>query len=93
MVAVPPSGVEKARDALSAVQQWVAEELQLTLRAALVPVADVIAAGLSVRVARFQVNPDVSYAMFAGGGSSWAEARMKEGLFAVPPHLREHGRT
>lgn len=85
MVAVPPSGVEKARDALSAVQEWVAEELQLTLRAALVPVADVIAAGLSVRVARFQVNPDVSYAMFAGGGSSWAEARMKEGLFAVPP--------
>jgi hypothetical protein len=85
MVAVPPSGVEKARNALSAVQRWVDEELQLTLRAALVPVADVDAAGLSVRVARFQVNPDVSYAMFAGGGSSWAEARMKEGLFAVPP--------
>ena len=84
MVAVPPSGVDKAREALSAVQNWVAEELQLTLRAALVPVADVIAAGLEVRVARFQVNPDVSYAMFAGGGSSWAEARMKEGLFAVP---------
>ncbi|OBZ92294.1 adenylate cyclase [Pararhizobium polonicum] len=85
LVAVPPSGVEKARDALAAVQNWVGEELQLTLRAALVPVADVIAAGLEVRVARFQVNPDVSYAMFAGGGSSWAEARMKEGLFAVPP--------
>jgi hypothetical protein len=87
LVAVPPSGVEKARDALSAVQNWVGEELQLTLRAALVPVADVIAAGLEVRVARFQVNADVSYAMFAGGGSSWAEARMKEGLFAVPPAL------
>jgi hypothetical protein len=85
MVAVPPSGVDKARDALSAVQAWVGEELQLTLRAALVPVADVIAAGLEVRVARFQVNANVSYAMFAGGGSSWAEARMKEGLFAVPP--------
>jgi len=85
MVAVPPSGLEKARNALSAVQNWVGEELQLTLRAALVPVADVIAAGLEVRVARFQVNPDISYAMFAGGGSSWAEARMKEGLFAVPP--------
>ncbi|MBP1861395.1 DUF3095 domain-containing protein [Rhizobium herbae] len=84
MVAVPPSGVEKARNALSAVQNWVGEELQLTLRAALVPVADVVAAGLEVRVARFQVNPDISYAMFAGGGSSWAEARMKEGLFAVP---------
>ncbi|MEK1928571.1 MAG: DUF3095 domain-containing protein [Pararhizobium sp.] len=85
LVAVPPSGVEKARAALSAVQKWVTEELQLTLRAALVPVSDVIAAGLEVRVARFQVNPNISYAMFAGGGSSWAEARMKEGLFAVPP--------
>lgn len=85
LVAVPPSGVEKAREALSAVQAWVGEELQLTLRAALVPVAEVVAAGLAVRVARFQVNPEVSYAMFAGGGSSWAEARMKEGLFAVPP--------
>jgi len=85
LVAVPPSGVEKARAALSAVQKWVTEELQLTLRAALVPVGDVIAAGLEVRVARFQVNPNISYAMFAGGGSSWAEARMKDGLFAVPP--------
>lgn len=85
LVAVPPSGVEKAREALSAVQAWVGEELQLTLRAALVPVANIVAAGLAVRVARFQVAPEVSYAMFAGGGSSWAEARMKEGLFAVPP--------
>jgi len=84
LVAVPPSGVEKARAALSAVQKWVTEELQLTLRAALVPVGDVNTAGLEVRVARFQVNPNISYAMFAGGGSSWAEARMKEGLFAVP---------
>ena len=84
LVAVPPSGVEKARSALSAVQKWVGEELRLTLRAALVPVADVIEAGLEVRVARFQVAPDVSYAMFAGGGSNWAETRMKEGRFAVP---------
>lgn len=87
LVAVPPSGAERARNALSAVQNWVRNELGLTLRAALVPVAEVIAAGLEVRVARFQVTPDVSYAMFAGGGSSWAEARMKEGRFAVPPAL------
>jgi hypothetical protein len=85
VVAVPPSGVEKARSALSAVQSWVGEELQLTLRAALVPVTDIAAAGVEARVARFQVTPDLSYAMFAGGGSSWAEARMREGLYAVPP--------
>lgn len=85
IVAVPPSGAERARSALSAVQNWVGKELGLTLRVALVPVAEIIAAGREVRVARFQVTPDVSYAMFAGGGSSWAEARMKEGRFAVPP--------
>lgn len=85
IVAVPPSGAETAREALSAVQRWVGEELQLMLRVALVPVADIIAAGLEVRIARFQVAPDVSYAMFSGGGSSWAEARMKEGLYPIPP--------
>jgi hypothetical protein len=85
MVAVPPSGIEKARTALSAVQSWVGEELNLRLRAAFVPVAEITAAGLEVRVARFQVTPDLSYAMFAGGGANWAEARMKDGLFAVPP--------
>ena len=85
LVAVPPSAVGKAHDALAAVQSWVGEELQLSLRAALVPVAEIHAAGLEVRVARFQVSPGASYAMFAGGGSSWAEARMKEGLFGVAP--------
>ncbi|HTO31600.1 MAG TPA: DUF3095 domain-containing protein [Pararhizobium sp.] len=85
LVAVPPAAVAKARDALGAVQNFVAEELELKLRAALVPVADIQAARLEVRVARFQASPDVSYAMFSGGGASWAEARMKEGLFSVPP--------
>jgi hypothetical protein len=85
IVAVPPSGVERARSALSAVQGWVGRELQLTLRVALVPVHEIIAAGFEVRVARFQVTPDVSYAMFSGGGASWAEARMKEGRYGVPP--------
>ncbi len=28
--------------------------------------------------------PEVSYAMFSGGGASWAEAEMKAGRFAVP---------
>lgn len=85
LVAVPPTSLEAASEALSAVQKWVEDELLLTLRAALVPVADVIGAGLEVRVARFQVNPNIAYAMFAGGGSSWAEARVKEGVYSVAP--------
>jgi hypothetical protein len=36
-----------------------------------------------VRVARFSPSDFVSYAMFAGGGASWAEKQMKAGRFAV----------
>jgi hypothetical protein len=85
MVAVPASAEAETRAALASVQTWVAEELGLTLRTALVPVSDIRAQGFDVRVARFQVGPDVSYAMFAGGGASWAEAEMKAGRYVVPP--------
>jgi hypothetical protein len=36
-------------------------------------------------VARFKVAPELSYAMFAGGGIAWAEAEMKAGHYEVPP--------
>jgi len=85
LVALPASVAEKARAALAAVQAWVADELQLTLRAALVPMQDVRAMGLDVRVARFGASRDVSYAMFAGGGASWAEAQMKAGKYRIDP--------
>ncbi|MHC1551689.1 DUF3095 domain-containing protein [Phyllobacterium sp. K27] len=85
LVAVPASQELKAHDALAAVQVWVEEELHLNLRTALVPMADVRAHGLDVRVARFKVSPDVSYAMFAGGGASWAEAQMKAGKYLIKP--------
>lgn len=85
VVALPASTAEKARAALAAVQAWVADELQLTLRAALVPMQDVRAMGLDVRVARFGASRDVSYAMFAGGGASWAEAQMKAGKYRIDP--------
>ena len=54
------------------------------MRIALVPVAAVRAQGLDVRVARFGPSPNLSYAMFSGGGLGWAEAAMKRGEFAVP---------
>src|SRR4051794_4375502 len=53
------------------------------MRVALVPVAAVRAQGLDVRVARFGPSPNLSYAMFSGGGFNWAEAAMKRGEFAV----------
>jgi hypothetical protein len=54
------------------------------MRVALVPVAAVRAQGLDVRVARFGPSPNLSYAMFSGGGLGWAEAAMKRGEFSVP---------
>ncbi len=84
-VAVPPEGLDKARQALAEAARWISEDLELTMRVALVPVAAVRAAGLDVQVARFRPNDDVSYAMFAGGGSAWAEGQMKAGAFAVDP--------
>ena len=73
-VAIPGSAIEQTRQALAAVKTWVAEELQLDLRAAIVPMADIRAQGLDVRVARFQASSEIAYAMFTGGGASWAEA-------------------
>jgi Protein of unknown function (DUF3095) len=54
------------------------------MRVALVSVAAIRAQGLDVRVARFGPSPNLSYAMFSGGGLGWAEAAMKRGEFAVP---------
>lgn len=83
-IAVPPEGQNAARAALADVGAWVADEMQLDLRTALVPVSAIRAAGHDVRAARFQASTEVGYAMFAGGGASWAERQMKQGAFAVP---------
>jgi hypothetical protein len=83
--AVPPQDLAPARDALAATATWVKNDLDLVMRVALVPLSSVRAQGLDVRVARFAPSPNVSYAMFSGGGIGWAELAMKRGEFAVPP--------
>ncbi|WP_412065516.1 DUF3095 domain-containing protein [Rhizobium sp. SYY.PMSO] len=83
LVAVPPSGEAQVRRALAAVRAWVMEELHLDLRTALVPLTAIRGEGLDVRVARFSPSDYVSYAMFSGGGTSWAERQMKAGRFIV----------
>ena len=84
-LAVPGSVHEPVATALSAVRTWTREELDIDLRAALMPVADIRAAGFDVTVARFQVAPQVSYAMFAGGGVVHAESTMKQGRTLIDP--------
>jgi hypothetical protein len=81
--AVPPDWAARAREALAATIVYVHDELALSLRAAMVPVSTVRAQGLDVRIARFAPSPNVTYAMFSGGGLAWAEKEMKRGAFAV----------
>src|ERR1700732_777843 len=81
--AVSPDDLERARDALAATASWVKDDLDLLMRVALVPLTAVRAQGLDVRVARFGPSPNLSYAMFSGGGLGWSEAAMKRGEFAV----------
>ena len=83
--AVGPGDEGLSRDALAAVRRWAEAEFGMQMRAALVPVSDIRAAGRDLRVARFAASAGVDYAMFAGGGLAWAEARMKAGDYAVPP--------
>jgi hypothetical protein len=83
--AVPARWLKPAREALTATARWAWDDLRLTMRAALVPVASVRAHGFDVCVARFAPSANVTYAMFSGGGLGWAEAEMKHGKFAVAP--------
>ncbi len=83
--AVAPADAEKAQAALAATAAWSTGEVGLTLRVAMVPLNAIREAGFDVRVARFAPSSNLSYAMFSGGGITFADAAMKRGTFAVPP--------
>lgn len=81
--AVPADRAEQVGATLAALRRWAEEEVSIPLRAALVPVRDIRAAGFDLRVARHAPSPGVDYAMFTGGGITWAEARMKAGAHEI----------
>jgi hypothetical protein len=83
--AVPPADLALARQAMASTAAWVRDDLDLVMRVALVPVAEIRKQGFDIRVARFAPSKDVSYAMFSGGGIAWAEAAIKRGEFAIAP--------
>jgi len=88
---VGPEDGGAAAAALAATVTWACEDLGLELRAALIPVSAVRAAGLDLRVVRYAGAGKVDYAMFAGGGLAWADAMTKRGCYAVaaaPPGAR-----
>ena len=82
--AVWPGARDQVAAALAAVQVWSRREFGIRLRVALVPVCDAMQAGHSVRIARYRPAPGVDYAMFAGGGLTWAEEQMKAGRYTLP---------
>jgi hypothetical protein len=83
--AVAGADAEAARQALAETATWVNEDLDLTLRIGMVPVADIRAQGHGVRVARYALSPNIAIAMFSGGGLAFADAAMKRGEIALSP--------
>lgn len=83
--AIPPEHANAAQAGLQAVQRWAQDTFGIGLRAGLVPVQDVLAAGLKIGVARYQASEGIDYAMFNGGGVSWAETALKSGNYGFDP--------
>jgi len=81
--AVPGDSADATRKAMRQTTTWVRDELGLELRAALVPVHEIRAAGCDVGVARYSASSAVDYAMFTGGGMNWVEAELKAGRVAL----------
>ena len=81
--AMPGEWQEQATASLDAVRKWALREFDITLRAAIVPVSEIRANKRNIFVARHGPNDCVDYAMFAGGGVSWAEREMKRGQYHV----------
>jgi len=83
--AISGADADLVRTALQRTTRWVRDNLNLELRVALVPVGDVRAAGVDVKVARLAASSAVAYALFSGGGMQWAEDALKDGRIGLPP--------
>jgi hypothetical protein len=83
--AVSGGSADVARTTLSRSARWVADELGLSMRAALVPLDAIRSSGCDVRVANFAASPDVAYTLAGGGGFAWAEAQMRAGRYTIEP--------
>lgn len=84
-LAISPEHEPALRDAMARTQTWAKEETGLEIRAAIIPVSEIRNAGHDLKVAKFQAAPSVTYAMFSGGGITWADAEMKADHYAVVP--------
>ena len=76
-VAVSPTQLPAATEALHATRQMAADEFALDLRVGGVPVQDLRARGADVRVARLQLTEHSTQTMFTGGGLALADRLVK----------------
>ena len=87
-ILIPPELREQAIQALQGLQTIARQEFNLGLRAGIVPVADVLAAGERIMVAKYRVADNHIQAVFAGGGLSYAERLIKQAAgaarYAIP---------
>ena len=75
---VPSSRLSAVEAALRGVRRMSRDAFELELRAATVPVEELLSAGERIRVARFRASGSVCLALFAGGGFARAERWVKD---------------
>jgi hypothetical protein len=85
VLAVPDEAATAARSAMARCANYVADELDLALRVGMIAVTKIRAAGHDMRVARYAASSEAVYAMFSGGGASYAEAELKADRIAIEP--------
>ncbi len=76
---VPPRAAAAVRDILVGTARAVRRGYGLELRASLIPAADLLARGLGLRVARWEVSPHYTQAVLEGEGFDEAESILKAG--------------
>jgi len=74
---VPDAWIPELSSALAATQKMARDQFSLELRVGIVPVKEVHAQGVSIKIAKVRISPNYCQAMFAGGGVSLAEKLVK----------------
>ncbi|NDJ52859.1 MAG: DUF3095 domain-containing protein [Chloroflexi bacterium] len=76
-ILIPPEMEAAARGALRGAQILAQQQFELDLRVGMIPVADVLAAGYHIDVARLWMGEAYQQAIFTGGGMAYVEQQLK----------------
>lgn len=90
-IVIPPDVAQQARASLIATQRLAREQFGLALRIGMVPIADVLAEGYRVRVAKLKYSDNFYQAVFTGGGLACAEKLIKAADTAARYAIQDDG--